>query len=186
MIKYSILILALMSPALVAEPKVRPVDWGQEIIGTKLDNFYIVDKGVYRSKQPEHDNIKNLKLLGIKEVLNLRQYHSDKDDLKESNFKLSRIKMNAGDVNVQQIINALRIIKNRKGPILLHCWHGSDRTGVTVAAYRLVFNNWTKARAIDEMSNGGYGYHSNVYPELIPFLESLNVSKIKKELNINI
>ena len=49
--------------------------------------------------------------------------------------------MNAGKVSQEQLIDALRIIKNRKGPVLLHCWHGSDRTGATVAAYRIVFNN---------------------------------------------
>lgn len=182
MIKYSILILVLISSTLVAEPRMRPNDWGQQVIGTKLDNLYRVDEGVYRSEQPEHEDVNNLKLLGIKEVLNLREYHSDKDDLKESNFKLSRISMNAGDVNEQQIINALKVINNRKGPILLHCWHGSDRTGVTVAAYRMVFNNWDKARAIDEMNNGGYGYHSNIYPELISFLENLNISEIRKKV----
>ena len=94
--------------------------------------------------------------------------------------------MNAGKVSQEQLIDALRIIKNRKGPVLLHCWHGSDRTGATVAAYRIVFNNWTKAQAIDEMINGGYGYHINFYPQLIPFIEQLNISDIKKELNINL
>ena len=94
--------------------------------------------------------------------------------------------MNAGKVSQEQLIDALRIIKNRKGPVLLHCWHGSDRTGATVAAYRIVFNNWTKGQAIDEMINGGYGYHINVYPQLIPLIEKLNIVDIKKELDINL
>lgn len=186
MIKHLFIVLLLFSTSLYAEPRVRPGDWGQQIIGTKLDNLYLVDEGVYRSEQPEHENINNLKLLGIKEVLNLREYHSDDDNLEGSEFLLNRIKINTGDMNEQQIINALRVIRNRKGPLLLHCWHGSDRTGVIVAAYRIVFNNWTKADAIDEMVNGGYGHHSIIFPNLIPLLEELNIAKIKKELNQNI
>jgi protein tyrosine/serine phosphatase len=186
MIKYLIFALLLISSVFSAEPRVRPANWGQQVIGTKLNNLYLIDKGVYRSEQPEHENVNNLKLLGIKEVLNLRELHSDKDDLKKSNFLLKRIKMDTGDVSENQIIDALRIIKNRKGSILIHCWHGSDRTGVTAAAYRLFFNNWSKAQAIDEMINGGYGYHSRIYPKLILLLEKLNITKIKKELKIDI
>ena len=185
MIKYIYLILLIFSTNLSAEPRVRPDSWGQQIIGTKLDNLYQVDKGVYRSEQPEHENINNLKILGVKEVLNLREYHSDDDDLEDSDFLLNRIKINTGEMNEQQIISALRVIKNRKGPVLLHCWHGSDRTGTIVAAYRIVFNNWTKADAIDEMKNGGYGHHSIIFPNLVPLIDELNIAKIKKELNLD-
>lgn len=94
--------------------------------------------------------------------------------------------MNAGEVTEKQLIDVLRIIQNRKGQILVHCWHGSDRTGVTIAAYRIIFNNWSKSQAIDEMVNGGYGYHSNIYPDLVHLLKKLDVVKIKKELNISI
>jgi len=186
MFKYFIFVLLLVSSSVFAEPRVRPDHWGQQIIGTQLENLYLIDKGVYRSEQPGHENIIDLKHLGIKEVLNLREFHNDKDDLKGSNLLLNRVKMNAGKVNQQQLVDALRIIKNRNGPVLLHCWHGSDRTGATVAAYRIVFNNWSKAQAIDEMVNGGYGYHKKVYPQLIPLIENLNVFEIKKELNINL
>jgi len=186
MFKCFIFVLLLSSSAVFAEPRVRPELWGQQIIGTQLKNLYFIDKGVYRSEQPEHENIPDLKRLGINEVLNLREFHSDNDDLKGSNLLLNRVKMNAGKVSQEQLIDALRIIKNRKDPVLLHCWHGSDRTGATVAAYRIVFNNWTKRQAIDEMINGGYGYHINVYPQLIPLIEQLNIVDIKKELNINL
>lgn len=180
-----VLILLLITSSLSAEPRVRPDNWAQQVIGTELENFYRVDKGVYRSEQPEDENVENLTKLGIKEVLNLRQLHSDEDDLEESDFILQRLKMDAGEVTEDQLIQALRIIKNRKGPILIHCWHGSDRTGVTLAAYRIIFNNWSKAKAVDEFVNGGYGYHSTFYPNLVPLLENLNIEKIKKELNIN-
>lgn len=96
---------------------------------------------------------------------------------------LHQIKVNTGKMTEDQVTDALKIISNRKGPILIHCWHGSDRTGVVIAAYRIVFNNWSKSQAIDEMVNGGYGYHARTYPELVTRVEQLDISKIKQTIN---
>ncbi|MEN8190310.1 MAG: hypothetical protein ABFS19_10720 [Thermodesulfobacteriota bacterium] len=67
------------------------------------------------------------------------------------------------------------MISSRKGSILVHCWYGSDRTGVTIAAYRIIFNNWSKSEALDEMINGGYGYHEKIFPGLVQLVENLDV-----------
>jgi protein tyrosine/serine phosphatase len=179
-----ILIFLLLIPTLVyAEPRMRPETWGQPIIGTQLKNIYLVDKGIYRSEQPGRGDLNTIKSLGIKEVLNLREFHSDKDDLTDKDLLLHRVKMRTGNISEQQIIESLRIIKNRRGPILIHCWHGSDRTGVIIAAYRVILKHWSKSDALDEMVNGGYGYHATFYPELIGLVENLNVEKIKKALD---
>jgi tyrosine-protein phosphatase SIW14 len=179
MTKYLLLFFLLISTTCYAEPRVRPETWGKPIIGTNLENIFLVDKDIYRSEQPKHKDIPNLQLLGIKEVLNLREFHSDKDDLMDTDLMLHRVKMHTSNITEDQIITSLRIIKNKKGPILVHCWHGSDRTGVTIAAYRIIFNNWTKSQALDEMTNGGYGYHSYIYPELVSFIEKLDIKRIK-------
>jgi len=42
----------------------------------------------------------------------------------------------------------------------VHCWHGSDRTGTLVAAYRTVFQGWEVEETVDEMMFGGFGHHS--------------------------
>jgi tyrosine-protein phosphatase SIW14 len=182
MTKYLVIILLLLSSTAYAEPRVRPDNWGKPVIGTGLDNLYQVDNGVYRSEQPDDDDVDNLKALGIQEVLNLREYHSDNNELGEETFKLHRIKMQTGAISEAQIIQAMQVINNRKGPILVHCWHGSDRTGVTIASYRIIFNHWSKAQAIDELKNGGYGYHGRIYPELLNLVENLDVEKIRLAL----
>jgi tyrosine-protein phosphatase SIW14 len=184
MIKYVLLFFLLISSTCYAEPRIRPETWAKPIIGMNLENIYLVDKGIYRSEQPKKEDISDLMSLGIKEVLNLREFHSDKDGISDQNFLLHRIKINTSSISEEQIITALRIIKNRKGPILIHCWHGSDRTGVTIAAYRIIFNNWSKAQAVDEMTNGGYGYHAKIYAELIEFVENLDINNIKQALNL--
>ena len=180
--KYLILIILLVASLSYAEPRVRPESWAKPIIGAQLDNLYSVDDGVFRSEQPHEKNVADLRLLGIREILNLREFHSDQDDITDADFVLHRIRINTGNITEDQVIEALRIIRNRKAPILVHCWHGSDRTGTVIAAYRIVFNGWSKAQAIDEMTNGNFGYHAKIYPGLITFIENLDIDRIKQVL----
>ena len=164
-------------------PRLRPSQWATEVIGTDLDNFYQIDEGVFRSKQPDEDAFKMLEKMGVKEVLNLRRYHSDDDEAEGTSINLHRIKINAGSITEEHIIEALKIIKNRKGPIVFHCWHGSDRTGAIAAAYRIIFNNWNKADAIDELENGNYGYHEKFYGNIKRLIRNLDVEGIKSRFN---
>jgi len=183
--KYLIVVLLLCNAVAIAEPRLRPADWSTLVIGTSLDNLYQVDKGVFRSEQPNTRGFIELEHFGVKEVLNLRDYHSDDDEASKTKLKLHRLKLEAGSITEEQITKALIVIKNRKGPILIHCWHGSDRTGGVLASYRVIFNNWSKQKAIDEMRNGGFGYHATLYPNVVSLINNLNVKKIKSKLGLN-
>ncbi len=147
-----------------------------------IDNMHKVDDGVYRSGQPDKEDFIKLEKAGITEVLNLRRYHSDDDEAEGTSIKLHRIKTRAEAVSEEQLLEAMRIIKNRKGDILIHCWHGSDRTGIVVAMYRIVFQEWTKEAAIDEMINGGYGYHK-IYGNLPDLINKIDIEEFKKKVN---
>jgi protein tyrosine/serine phosphatase len=92
--------------------------------------------------------------------------------------------MRSAELTEFRIIEALKAINNAEKPVLVHCWHGSDRTGVVVAAYRIVFENWTKEAAISEFRNSDFGYHENWYPNLIDLLENLNTEDIRKQLGM--
>lgn len=159
----------------------RKAAWAQPVESKHIENFYKVDKGVYRSGQPSAEAFKEMEQLGIKEVLSLRNFHSDKDEAKGTNLKLNRVAMSASDSDWDELVEAVRIIKNRKGPIVIHCWHGSDRTGLVVALYRLIFQNWTKEEALDELEHGGYGYHT-VYGNIKTFIRNVDVEEFKKEV----
>jgi len=176
--------LMLAIHSVYAAPRVRPDTWAKPIIGTHLSNLYQVDKGIYRSKQPDEEDVSDLQTLGIKQILNLREYHEDGGEVGKSNFILNRVPMAAGKVTQEQVVQALRIIQHRQGPILVHCWHGSDRTGTTIAAYRIIFNHWTKAQALDEMIHGGYGYHASFYPNLVELVKKLDIQKMRVELGL--
>ncbi len=179
------MIALLMFTCLVfGEPRVRPSEWADPIIGAQLHNIYKVSDKLYRSEQPDEEEFKELSELGIGEVLNLRQYHSDNEEAEGVNLRLHQIKISAGDISEEQVIAALRIIQNSESLILVHCWHGSDRTGAIVASYRVVVEGWSKEQAIDELINGGYGYHESIYPNVVDLIQSLNVEQIRREIGL--
>lgn len=149
------------------------------IEGAGLTNFYRIDEGVYRSEQPTSMDFKALESWGIVEVLNLRNWHSDDNEATGTKLKLHRVRMNAHDMEKEKLIEALRIIKQRTGPILIHCKHGSDRTGVVCALYRIVFQGVSKKEAIKEMRNGGFGFHE-IYRNIVRTLENLDVNEIRQ------
>jgi len=95
--------------------------------------------------------------------------------------KLHRVKMKAHSVDEEQLITALRIIKNRKSPIVIHCHHGSDRTGVVCALYRIIFQNVSKEDAIREMTDGGFGFH-RIYKNIIRRIREADIERIKREV----
>ncbi|MDA8137159.1 MAG: dual specificity protein phosphatase family protein [Desulfobacteraceae bacterium] len=173
------LVLPLL--ALAADQTPRPGQWATPVNDPALKNFYKVDDHLYRSAQPDDTGMKALEQRGIKSVLNLREFHSDKDEAEGTALKLIDVPMNAAKIKDEDVITALKTIQSAQGPILVHCWHGSDRTGAVIAMYRIIIQGWSKQAAIDELVNGGYGYHS-IYGNIVQYLENVNVTGIKSAL----
>ncbi len=175
-------ILLISSPCISAEPRLRPQSWAAPVISENLENWHKVDSLVYRSEQPDAQAMTEVEKFGIHRILNLREFHDDKDETKDTNLQIFHVPFNAAKIKDIDVINSLKIIKSSDKPILVHCWHGSDRTGVIVAMYRIVEQGWTKEAAIDELKNGGYGYHS-IYGNIIKYLENVEIEEIMRQLN---
>lgn len=144
----------------------------------RLKNFYRIGDGVYRSDQPSAACFRELEKFGIREILNLRCYHSDTREAQNTSLTLHHLRTRATLLSLNELIEAMRIIRDRKGPILFHCWHGSDRTGAVAAMYRMVFQNVPKQEAIDEMVEGIFGFHM-VFDNIIDTIEEADIGKIK-------
>lgn len=151
------------------------------IPGSELVNLYQIDSGIYRSGQPSGTDFKALEKYGIREVLNFRNRNSDNDEAAGTKLKLHRLKMKAHSVSEDQLVSALRIIYHRKGPIVIHCHHGSDRTGAVCAMYRIVFQGVSKEKAIQEMTEGGFGFH-RIYKNIIRVVRDADIERIKMEV----
>ncbi len=159
----------------------RPADWARPVASEHLKNFYQVDAHLYRSAQPDAAGMAELYAQGIRQVVSLRQFHTDEDEARGVGLALHRIPMNAGEIHDAQVIAALRAIRDADGPVLLHCWHGSDRTGTVVALYRMLFQGWERQAAIDEMVNGGYGYHA-LYANIVRYLQQVDLEALSRSL----
>lgn len=49
--------------------------------------------------------------------------------------------INTAAFHKEELVDALSILYQAIKPARVHCWHGSDRTSMVVALYRLIFNN---------------------------------------------
>ena len=152
--------------------------------GEKPRNFYEVDpvNGIYRSAQPDHEEFAALEKQGLRTVLNLRNYHSDRGRLEGLKIRECPVPCNAGSMTEEHVYEALRIIRDEPKPLLIHCWHGSDRTGTVVAAYRIVFNGYDVESAIAEMCEKRYGHHAGIYANLPELLRSIDWRKMRTRL----
>ncbi|WP_207420097.1 tyrosine-protein phosphatase [Desertivirga brevis] len=147
----------------------------------RLKNVYKIDEGIFRSEQPGRNDFSALEEMGLTEVLSVRRFWNDDRKTKHTGLKTHHISMKAGDIVEHKVVKALKVIRDRKGPLLIHCWHGADRTGMLVAMYRMVFQNWPKEAAIDEMTKGDFGFHS-VYGNIIDFINEADIPKIKEKV----
>lgn len=150
------------------------------------DNFYVVDEDaqIYRSAQPDEESFPELKRVGIRSVLNLRQGFKDSVKYKEAfdGIREYECGVNAGMMKQADLVRALKIIKEAPRPLLIHCLHGSDRTGTVVAAYRIVFQWWTPEQAVTEMEHPRYGMHKFFYPNLSTLIKRADWAKIRQEV----
>lgn len=162
----------------------RPATWAVAIKTNGLSNFYKISERLYRSAQPTAQGMRTLKELGIKTVLNLRSFHSDRRKLGNAALTYEHIYMKAWHPEEEEIVRFLRLVTNEtNGPVLVHCQHGADRTGTMCAVYRVAVQGWTKEEALKEMKDGGYNFHS-VWRNLPTWFNKLDIEKIRKAAGI--
>lgn len=177
-----LMLCSFVPPNWADEPVQKPSTWAAAVVNPELKNFYKVDEHLYRSAQPNPAGMKQLEKLGIVNVLNLRQFHTDTKEAEGTRLHLHHVSMNAALIKDEDIVAALNIISAAKGPVLVHCWHGSDRTGAVVAMYRILFQGWSKADAIAEMVEGGFGHHA-IYSNIAKYIKEVDVEAMRRKLN---
>jgi protein tyrosine phosphatase (PTP) superfamily phosphohydrolase (DUF442 family) len=164
--------------------KARPANWAVKLNRPGLPNLFRVNPRLYRGAQPTADGIKQLKKLGVKTIICLRDNHSDNDILGDSKISYESIPIKTWSPNEADVVRFLQIVTDKAcQPVFVHCQHGADRTGTMCAIYRVAVDGWTKQQAIDEMTKGGFGFHS-IWTNLPKFIEKLDVQKIKAKAGL--
>ena len=120
-----------------------------------------VDTKLWRSGRPESSEFSDIKKF-FKTVVSLE---GEREDLKEAD-ELSPVCLISKPITFEEIYftgitqlylsNILNAIGGDETPVLVHCEHGEDRTGLVVACYRVQVNHWTKEEAWAEALKYGY------------------------------
>jgi len=170
-------------PAKTPEAK-RPEKWAQKLDVPGVPNLHEVSDALYRSAQPTTGGMVQLKKKGIRTVINLRSFHSDRDEIGDTGLAYEHIYMKAWHPEYKEVVRFLQIVTDkRRQPVLVHCMHGADRTGFMCAVYRVAVQGWTKEEAAKEMVEGGYNFHG-VWANLLEYLDQLDMDALKKKVGI--
>jgi protein tyrosine/serine phosphatase len=119
-----------------------------------IKNFGEVEsQAVYRGAQPTGAGLLELKLLGVRTVLDLRDDSTvphEQTVVESLGLTFVNLPLNGFEApSDKQINEALRILETAPRPIFVHCKHGQNRTGTVIACYR-ISHGWTNKKAMDE------------------------------------
>jgi protein tyrosine/serine phosphatase len=149
-----------------------------------LPNAFKINDSLYRGAQPTADGFKELRKLGIKTVVCLRSFHSDKEMVTGTGLAYEEIPINTWDMETDFVVKFLKIATDtNRLPVFFHCQHGADRTGTMCAMYRIAVCGWSKDEAIKEMIEGGFGFHST-WQNLIKFIRNADIADIKEKAGL--
>ncbi len=162
----------------------RPSHWAEPMQVQGVPNLHKVSDTLYRSAQPTAKGMQNLKKMGVKTVINLRSFHSDRDEIGDSGLAYEHIYMKAWHPEEKEAVRFLQIVTDpARTPVLVHCQHGADRTGTMSAIYRTAIQGWSKEDALKEMTTGGFGFHE-IWDNLIRWFNDLDIERIKKKAGV--
>lgn len=156
----------------------------------QLRNLKVVEDNVlYRSGQLSLKGLQQtVHDLGIKTVISLRPNDSGLElepeeafcNLQEINFvRISpqRWWSAGGAIPAEQGVKSfIKIMENPANhPVLIHCMRGVHRTGAFCAVYRMEFQGWSNADAIEELRSCGYKELEDEF-DILGFLEAFKPS----------
>ena len=159
---------------------VRSPEWAQPI--DTHYNLHQMTPTLYRSGLPDSGALPLLEKLKIGTVINFLP-ESDATWLKTADIKQVQLTYRTNHVDDSDVLAALRAIQQAEsnGPVLMHCKHGSDRTGLMAAMYRVVIQGWSKEDALNEMTLGGFG-NSNGFKDGVRYMMRADVGKLRTAL----
>ncbi|EFC87210.1 MULTISPECIES: tyrosine-protein phosphatase [Neisseriaceae] len=154
-------------------------------VSVKQDaNLYRIDDKLYRSEQPVPEDGETISQQGIKSVVNLRFFDRNDDDyLKQYGINIINRPLLSWNVKPKDIAEILYLIEKQQqnGAVLIHCYHGADRTGLIAGMYRILYQGWQIEEAKAEMQHGPYGYHS-IWKNIANLFTEAKIQEVKNHL----
>lgn len=166
----------------------RPALWASKVVPEVegVPNLFQVAPNLYRSAQPTAAGFAALKELGVKSVLSMRQTVDDVPLADGTGLVLYRVPMKSRYVAERggaKVVQAMRDLAEgmARGPVLVHCHHGADRTGLICALWRILYEGWTRQSAIDELIEGGFGFHP-IWSNIPRYLRAVDLIDLRDRI----
>lgn len=148
--------------ALTAILSLAAVSLGQEVssptnptIKINIKNFGQMDERFYRGGQPKEKDYKDLALIGIRTVIDLRAdpEEYEKPLVEQLGMRYINIPMIAKKYPTAEATELfLKTVSDpASGKVFVHCAGGRHRTGAMGAVYRYQFYNWNFEQVYKEM-----------------------------------
>ena len=154
--------------------------WAEPLELEGVRNFYRVSPELYRGGQPTRKGFGNLKAMGIRTVVNLRKFHSDRSETNEHSLGYEHITFNPMHPEDKEVVEFLEILADHTNrPIFVHCFYGSDRTGMMCAIYRVAVQGWSKEEAIAEWTEGPFRFHKSCRG-LVKYFREIDLEEFKR------
>ena len=155
-------------------------EWAVPIQKPGLPNLHHVSDDLFRGAQPNAEGFGQLQAMGVKTIINLRFFHSDRELITGTNLDYEEIPMNTWHAEDEDVVRFLTLVSDKgRAPFFIHCQHGADRTGMMCAVYRIVIQGWTRDEAIKEMTSGKFGFHE-IWSNLVAYLQEFDLEKMKQ------
>ncbi|HEY9732951.1 MAG TPA: protein tyrosine phosphatase family protein [Drouetiella sp.] len=127
-----------------------------------IPNFKQINGWLYRGGQPDALGFAELRRLGIKTIICLRRSTEvrslQRKEAEAMGFDYISIPLSYfGYPTDDQVERFFSIVNDpSRQPVFVHCKHGSDRTGMMIAFYRMTNDGWSVDQAYDEMKSAGF------------------------------
>lgn len=158
----------------------RPAQWAESVEGHY--NLFQMSPTLYRSALPDKGALPLMEKLKITTVINFLP-EPDSTWLTSPQIAQVQLPYRTNHVDDADVLKILRTIQTAQanGPVLMHCKHGSDRTGLIAAMYRVVIEGWSKEDALNEMTQGGFGGGTH-FKDGIRYVMQADVDKLRSAL----
>jgi protein tyrosine/serine phosphatase len=135
-------------------------------LGSPIKNFCVVTpKVLWRGARTDKDGAAWLIQQGVRTIVNLEMIHDDRPSFGHAtvadvnNYEVGYFRIKdwepltivAPSVVDDHIAHFLAIVSQQPKPVYVHCRSGMNRTGVMVAAYRVLIEDVSDEEAIEEM-----------------------------------
>jgi hypothetical protein len=163
-----ITVLLILGTALLfgyATPKALADACASPLSPAITNSCVVVPGALWRGAKPDVDGATALILLGVKTVVNLELLHDDIDAFRAARpstaltVSIDYFRIRDWEPNVviapalldSHVSDFIAIVKTQAKPIYVHCRSGQNRTGVMIAAYRVLLEDVSIESAIAEM-----------------------------------